>query len=67
MLFLDGVYVARSDGSVRFRRVNVPTSSEATRLSHALAHRIGRFPERKGLLERDAENSYLAGADVEAN
>ena len=28
---------------------------------HTIAHRVGRFLERQGLLERDAENSYLAG------
>ncbi len=27
---------------------------------HTLAERIGRFLERQGLLERDAENSYLS-------
>ena len=31
-----------------------------------LPRRIGRFLERQGLLERDAENSYLAGDDIEA-
>jgi hypothetical protein len=30
------------------------------------AHRIGRFLERQGLLERDVENRYLAGDAVEA-
>jgi hypothetical protein len=31
-----------------------------------IARRVGRFLERQGLLERDAENSYLAGEAVEA-
>ena len=35
-------------------------------LTHALAHRIGRYIEHQGLLERDAENSYLAGDDLES-
>jgi hypothetical protein len=61
MLFLDGVYLERSDGSIRFRWVKAPTSAELTRLTHTLARRIGRYLERQGLLERDAENSYLAG------
>lgn len=30
-----------------------------------LARRIGRYLERQGLLERDAENSYLAGDALE--
>jgi hypothetical protein len=61
MLFLDGVYVERPDGSVRFRWVTAPTSAELAHLAQILAHRIGRFLERQGRLERDAENSYLAG------
>jgi len=32
-----------------------------------LALRIGRYLERQGLLERDAEISYLAGDDLEAS
>ena len=59
MLFLDGVYVERPDGAVRFRSLRAPTSAELTHLAHVIAHRVGRFLERQGLLERDAENSYL--------
>ena len=82
MLFLDGVYVQRPDGSLRFRWVKAPTSAELTRLAQTLALRVGRLLERQGLLERDvddcmdagdrathgavAENSYLAGEAVEA-
>ncbi len=66
MLFLDGVYVECPDGSLRFHWVKAPTSAELTALAQTLAQRIGRFLERQGLLERDAENSYLAGAAVEA-
>lgn len=65
MLFLDGVYVDRVDESVGFRWVKAPTSSELTRLAHTIAHRAGRFLERHGLLERDAENSFLAGDAVD--
>ena len=36
------------------------TNAELTRLAHIIAHRVGRFLERQGLLEQDAENSYLA-------
>jgi hypothetical protein len=66
MLFLDGVYVERPDGSVRFRCVKAPSGAELTQLAHTIAQRVGRFLERQGLLERDAENSYLAGEAVEA-
>ena len=46
--------------------MTAPTSAELARLTQALALRIGRYLERQGLLERDAENSYLAGDDLEA-
>ncbi len=65
MLVLDGVYVDRVDESVGFRWVKAPTSAELTRLAHTIAHRVGRFLERHGLLERDAENSFLAGDAVD--
>ena len=59
------MYVDRPDGSVRFRWVKAPTSAELTQLAHTIAHRVGRFLERKGLLERDMENSYLASDAVD--
>jgi len=65
MLFLDEVYVECPDGSLRFRWVKAPTSAELTRLAQTLALRVSRLLERQGLLERDAENSYLAGDDME--
>jgi hypothetical protein len=34
-------------------------------LADTIARRIGRFLERQGLLERDAENSWLAGDDID--
>ena len=60
MLFLDGVYVDGANGSTRFRCVKAPTGAELTQLAHRIAHRVGRFLERQGLLERDAGNGYLA-------
>jgi len=60
MLFLDGVYADRQDGSARFHRVDSPTNQELARLTQTIARRVGRYLERQGLLERDAENSYLA-------
>jgi hypothetical protein len=65
MLFLDGVYMDRPDGAARFRWVKAPTTDELTQLAHTIAHRVGRFLERQGLLERDAENSYLSGDAVD--
>jgi len=65
MLFLDGVYVDHPNGTARFRWVKAPTSQELTQLAHTTAHRVGRFLERQSLLERDAENSYLASDAVD--
>jgi hypothetical protein len=65
MLFLDGVYVERQDGSLRFLWVKAPTSAVLTRLTEALALRSGRHLERQGRLERDADNSDLAGDELE--
>ena len=64
-MFLDGVYADHSDGSTRFRWVKAPTSEELTRLVHTIAQRVGRYLERQGLLERDAENSYPASDAVD--
>ena len=50
----------------RFCWVRAPTSAELAGLTQTLARRIGRFLERQGLLERDAENSYLVGDVLEA-
>ena len=56
MLFLDGVYVVGANRKVEwFRRVRAPTTPE----------RVGRFLQRQGLLERDGEQSFLAGEAVE--
>ena len=56
MLFLAGVYVDRHDGSVRFRWVSSPTTRELTQLALTIARRVGRYLERQGLLERDADD-----------
>ena len=66
MLFLDDVYIdCENESNTRFRWVKAPTSAELTQLTHTIAHRVGRFLERHGLLEGDAENSYLSEDAVE--
>ena len=57
---------ARRDNGLYPRPLIARTSAELAGLTQTLARRIGRFLERQGLLERDAENSYLAGDDLEA-
>jgi hypothetical protein len=58
MLLLDGVYVQRY-GKPRFRRVSAPVKAELEALVRQIGERVGRHLERKGLLERDLESSYL--------
>jgi hypothetical protein len=65
MQFLDGVYVECSDGSARFRWVKAPSGAELTVLAHTMAQCGGRFLESPGILEQDAEHSYLALDTVE--
>ena len=61
MLFLDGVYVTGTKGAnAHFHRVDEPSSAELTQVVHKIAHRVSRYLERQGWLERDAENDYLA-------
>ena len=71
MLFVDGVYADSANASsTAFRWVKAPTSAELTQLTHTIAQRVGRFLERQGSLERDAENSYgrrRAGGTWSAN
>ena len=64
MLFLDGVYVEHA-GRVRFRWVSAPTSAELSELAQRIAQRVGRYLERQGLLQRDAQHSYLAGERID--
>lgn len=59
MLLLDGVYATNDYGKMRFYRVKAPELKELTQLVHTISHRVARFLEQRGLLERDAENSYL--------
>jgi ribosomal protein S27E len=65
MLFLDGVYVEHRAGAVHFRWVNAPTSAELTELAQRIAQRVGHYLERKDLLQRDAQSSYLAGEPID--
>ncbi len=59
MLLLDGVYGHDDYGEMRFHRVKAPELKELTHLVNTISHRVARFLERRGLLERDDEDSYL--------
>ncbi len=57
MLFLDGAYAEDGYGKQRFHRVKAPIHDELNTLVHTLSHRIARCLEKRGVLERDAENT----------
>ena len=66
MLFLDGVYSDSAHGSrALFRWVRAPTSEDLAQLTHTIAHRVARYLERQGLLERDAGHAYLTANGVD--
>ncbi len=44
-----------------FRHLPAPTATELTALVQQIAERIGKTLERRGLIERDMENAWLAG------
>ena len=59
MLFLDGVYAENKYSKTQFQQTIAPNQQDLTDLVHAISHRVAGFLERQGILERDAENSYL--------
>ncbi len=65
MVFLDGAYQTLGAAAPVFHPVAAPQSSDLQRLVEQIAGRIGRALERRGLVERDLENAWLA-ADTEA-
>ena len=59
MLFLDGVYVQDRAGNFAFHYNKAPTVEQLTELLHTISQRVASFLERRGLLVRDEDNSYL--------
>ncbi len=57
-LVLDGAYLVGTEPPV-FRRIAPPDEAELQALVERLAERIGRALERRGVLVRDAESSFL--------
>ena len=61
---LDGVHELTAAGP-RFRRVAPPTAAELEALPGRIVTRIARQLERRGLLMRNAEGSYLSAGPGE--
>jgi hypothetical protein len=65
MLFLDGVYAKNKYGKAIFQRTNAPTQEALAQLVHTISHRVARYLERQGILERDEESSYMQLDDID--
>ncbi|MDF1757325.1 MAG: transposase zinc-binding domain-containing protein, partial [Legionellaceae bacterium] len=60
MLFLDGAYGLDEDGDIsEFHKIVTPNLKDMQKVLHQICDRIGRLLEKRGLLCRDAEQSYL--------
>jgi hypothetical protein len=60
MVFLDGAYQTVGAAAPVFRPVAAPESSDLQQLVEQIAAHIGKALERRGLVERDLENAWLA-------
>ncbi|MEQ8630552.1 MAG: transposase, partial [Gammaproteobacteria bacterium] len=58
-LFLDGVYIQDDLGHYGFRHTPPPSVAQLHDLLQVISERVARFLERRGILERDEDNSYL--------
>jgi pyruvate/2-oxoglutarate dehydrogenase complex dihydrolipoamide acyltransferase (E2) component len=61
MILPDGVYLPVDGAAPVFRHVPRPTGAELQVLVQQIAARVGRLLERRGIVERDIENAWLAG------
>ena len=65
--FSTGFTIEDGHGKQRFHRVKAPTHDELNTLVHTLSHRIARCLEKRGVLERDAENTWLTLEEEEGD
>jgi hypothetical protein len=59
MLFIEGAISENTWGETTLTRINAPTHNDMVELVHTISHRIARYLEKVGLVQRDMENSYL--------
>lgn len=59
LLLLDGVYADNGHGKMRFYRVKDPTGQEIRELLGKIVQRVAKRLEKRGVLARDDETSYL--------
>jgi ribosomal protein S27E len=59
MLFLEGAISGNAWGGTSFTRIKAPSHNDMVELVHTISHRIAKYLEKVGLVQRDMENSYL--------
>ena len=67
MLFLGGVYVQDGTGGFAFHCNKALTVELLTAVLHTISQREASFLERRGLLVRDEDNSYLTLDGLDEN
>ena len=64
---MDGVYLSRDNHLPHFQRIKAPDRAELEDLAQRISQRVGCCLERQGLLERDAESTWLELNPAEDN
>ena len=59
MLFLEGVVTNNRFDKAISIQTKAPSHKELEKLVHIISQRIANYLERRGLIQRDMENSYL--------
>ena len=59
MLFLEGAISENPWGGTTLTRIKAPSHNDMVELVHTISHRIAKYLEKVGLVQRDMENSYL--------
>lgn len=59
MLFLEGAISENTWGETTFTRIKAPCHNDMVELIQSISHRIAKYLEKVGLVQRDIENSYL--------
>lgn len=58
MLFLEGV-ITQTQGQPEFNQVKAPSHSDMERVVNTVSHRIAKYLEKAGLIQRDIDNTFL--------
>jgi hypothetical protein len=52
-------FIQKKYGQAIFQRTNTATQEALAQLVHTISHRVARYLERQGILQRYEESSYL--------